>query len=182
MTPMQRPNSRLRRFIAGAPLLLTSALAASACATEPADEESGTGTTEQRAYDGDIFVALGVDDTEGLAKDLEREFQFNTLPEPYPAGDAAACKAFLEESDEIKAVHDCSCDACADLQRQCDALEGCQEISRCAIKIDCSDANDCYLVPKAPDCVPIIDKWGNTGLHTAISNRLGECTRAAACR
>ncbi|MBM4362576.1 MAG: hypothetical protein FJ104_07835 [Deltaproteobacteria bacterium] len=180
---MHRPTPPLRRFLVGAPLLLTAALAAPACATDPADAESGTGTVVSPVYMGDDILAdMGVADTPGLAEDLKREFQFTSVAEPYPAGDVAACKGFVEASDPIKAIHDCSCDECGDLQRQCDALEGCQEIARCAIEIGCSDPYSCYLLPVNGKCIPIIDKWGNTGLHTAISNRLGECTTAKKCR
>jgi len=162
------------------PVVLAAAvLAASGCAGDEAeaDEEGGTEPQGDAGVPGNVFEKLGVE-----KPDLSNEFQFNSIPEPYPEGDVDACKAFGADNPITKDVRDCSCEKCADLQRQCDALEGCLEVSTCAIEIGCNDAYTCYLIPSDAKCVPIIDKWGNTGLHTATSNRLGECTAAQQCR
>jgi hypothetical protein len=147
-----------------------------ACSGEDGDDGDGEVTGDVSIYD-----KFGIDPP----PDDTPTFRFDGVASPYE--DAAGCKAFDNPFPE---VHSCSCDSCFDLQRQCDALEGCREISECGVAIGCSGANDCYLGPTAPDpkdptkkgCVAVIDKWGNTGTATAIANLLGACTVEKGCR
>ena len=124
-----------------------------------------------RSANGSIFDDLGV-------KEPERKESYNKdVPSPYE--DAAECKEF---DSAFTDVHDCACDKCFKLQQQCDALQGCIEIAECGIEIGCKDANTCYLLASNTQCVPIIDKWGNTGTASAISLALSGCMFDNGCR
>jgi hypothetical protein len=165
------------------------ALVASACASDNDGEPSeGDGTGGGAAAtgggggddivipprgSGSIYDDLDIEDPEPA------EFYFEDVPAAYE--DVEGCKAFESAYPD---VHSCSCDNCFEVQRQCDSLEGCREISECGIAIGCQDAFDCYLAPMAGNemCIPIIDKWGNTGVSAALSLQLGACTVAAGCR
>lgn len=108
--------------------------------------------------------------------DIPEPFLYTDVPEPYPDGDVAACKAFTEadgDVDEAVATRrrECFCDTCLTLMRQCDALQGCQEIRQCQWKSNCGSAEACYLFPGAP-CKDVIDLWANTSVSTGISSEL----------
>lgn len=132
---------------------------------------AGTGGLPIVSDGGSIYKALGVEDP------MPDEFHFSDVEAPYD--DVAGCKAF---DSAFPDVHSCSCDNCYDVQRQCDALQSCREIAECGIDIGCTDAYSCYLAASDPQCVPIIDKWGNTGVAVALSLQLGTCTVDAGCR
>ena len=143
-----------------------------ACSSDssgPGGPQVGSADSLATATDS-IWVKFGIDDPK------PPQTIYRDKAAPYP--DAAGCKAF---TSAYPATHDCTCDACFDLQQQCDALPGCIEIAECGISIGCKDAYTCYLTPADPKCVPIIDKWGNTGLAAALSLKLGECRTTAAC-
>jgi hypothetical protein len=126
-----------------------------------------------RSAKGSIFDDLGVDDPE------HDEFIFKNVKKPYE--DEAGCKAF---DSRFPDEHDCACEKCFAVQQQCDALPGCIEIAECGIEIGCTDANSCYLLAPAgkQQCVPIIDRWGNTGTASALSLTLSTCTADNKCR
>jgi len=140
-----------------------------ACADEDSGGE-GEGTTK---WDPEISIweFMDVEDPQ------PDETLYQDTASPYE--DAAGCKAFENAFPEI---HDCMCDKCFDVQQQCDALEGCREIAQCGIEIGCTDAYSCYLTPADAKCVPIIDKWGNTGLAAAVSLALSACSVEQQCR
>jgi hypothetical protein len=158
----------------------TVSIAAAACSSDDGSSPPGSGGSGSIANgggggipprgSGSVYEDLGIEDPQ------PDEHYFNEVSASYD--DVEGCKAFTTAYPDI---HSCSCDNCYDIQRQCDSLEGCQEISECGISIGCSDAFSCYLAPADAKCVPIIDKWGNTGVSAALSLRLGECTRAAGC-
>jgi hypothetical protein len=122
---------------------------------------------------GTIFKDLGVDEPK------RDETRFEEVAAPY--ADEAGCKAFDTKFPE---AHDCQCENCFALQQQCDALPGCIEIAECGIEIGCTDAYSCYLTAPAgkQQCVPIIDRWGNTGTASALSLALSGCSGASKCR
>ncbi len=137
---------------------------------DPSETTQTTQAATSASGDASIFTRMGIDDPKAP------EFDFDTVAKPYD--DAAGCKAF---STNIKPQHDCSCDSCFDIQQQCDALPGCIEIAECGTSIGCSDAYTCYLTPTDTKCVPIIDKWGNTGVSAALSLALATCRTNNSC-
>jgi hypothetical protein len=143
---------------------------------------------------GDIYTKLGVTPPSATGDDgtpTPVPFLYESVPSPYDDGDVAACKAFTSP-DAPANFHTeqrgCICDNCFDLERQCDALQGCQQIMKCILDIGCTDSNSCYLAPQktaldpdAKGCVDVIDLWGNAGVATALSNQIGDCEKAAGC-
>jgi hypothetical protein len=147
----------------GAGVLICVAAFSSGCSSSDDDK----GSESSNAENGSIFKKLGIKDPKSPT------VIFADLKAPY--ADAAGCKAF---PSNVQDAHDCTCDKCFSLQQQCDAIQGCIEIAECGISIGCTDAYSCYLTPiDAPvnKCVPLIDKWGNTGVAAAISLALAAC-------
>lgn len=140
-----------------------------ACSSDGGTVEEGI--TVPPKTGGSIFDDLGIEDPE------RTETRFDQVSSPYE--DVAGCKAFGSRFPE---VHDCTCEHCFDVQQQCDALDGCIEIAECGIEINCFDANSCYLLATNQKCVPIIDKWGNTGTSAALSLALSGCSQQNKCR
>lgn len=168
------------RFRAWAGLCVAglASLSFAACSSddEPTDTNNENGELAPRDKSKSVYDQLGVEDPKA------NETKYADKKAPYE--DVAGCKAFDAEYPEI---HDCTCDKCFDLQQQCDALDGCIEIAECAISIGCKDAYSCYLAPSpaVPDsrkCIPIVDKWGNTGLASAVSLALAACLDSNGCR
>jgi len=113
--------------------------------------------------------------------DVPEPFDYRTVVEPYAEGDVAACKAYKPFSEATTAMADlaqtrreCLCDACIDLMRDCDALEGCTEIRMCGIEKNCNSADSCYLLPPplGGRCIAVIDKWGNSSVSTGLTQHL----------
>jgi hypothetical protein len=178
---------KIRRGIALA-VVVAGGYGAYGCATDASTIDAG-----DAGGGGGIYRKLGVTPPGAKNEDGEKTptgFDFGTVKSPYE--DADGCKAFTSK-DMPKGFHaperDCLCDNCFDLQRQCDALVGCQEIMHCVLEIGCTDANSCYLgPPKKPGvdpegkgCIEVIDRWGNGGVATALSNIIGDCTKANNC-
>lgn len=113
--------------------------------------------------------------------DVPEPFDYRTIPEPWAEGDVAACKAYLafDEATTTAAAaaltrRECLCDAgdaCLEMLRQCDALEGCTQIRMCGIEKNCNSPNTCYLFPAAP-CVTTIDRWGNGSVSAGLSTNM----------
>jgi len=162
-------RQRFRTWAGLAVLGLTSTVIASACSSDDKKDTEGDGNGQE----GSIFKKLGITDPE------RHETIFADVKAPYT--DVAGCKAF---PSNVKEAHDCDCEKCFDIQQQCDALPGCIEIAECGIEIGCTDAYTCYLTPAAgkEKCVPIIDRWGNTGTAAALSLALSACSGTNNCR
>jgi hypothetical protein len=154
-----------------ASLLWPVALAACESDSEDPTGASGSGGGPAGGNSGssDIYEKLGID----RPPEDTPDFTYADLPAPYE--DVDGCKAFSDRDPDIRS---CACDSCFELMRQCDALEGCREMFQCMIEQECVDVNDCYFGGK---CTEIIDRWGNTGASTAISRRLGTCSRESNC-
>jgi hypothetical protein len=172
-------------------------LAATACASKSGSDTPAGGAGGASGGDGgqDIFGVLMIPRPATKTADGQptpTPFYFDQVPAPYAAGDAAACKAFssadLPAGDHAD-IRSCTCDKCFQLQQACDALQGCQQIAKCGMDINCKDANTCYLGPaKTPldpqgkGCVEVTDKWGNAGSAAALSLQLSSCAYANSCR
>lgn len=165
-------RSRFRLKILLASTGLAASLGAACSSTSTATEPSG-GPDGGGGGGDSIWTKFGITDPKPPT------VKFEDVKSPYPE-DAASCKAFTESA--YPDAHSCGCDNCLALQRQCDALEGCKEVTECYIGIKCTEVYSCYLAPTDTKCVPIVDKWGNTGLATAISLKLTDCAVAAKCR
>ena len=100
-------------------------------------------------------------------------FEYEDIESPWET--VEECKAFDDDASRA-----CACDNCADLTRQCDALQGCIEIRDCNRATGCAGANECYLFPGAP-CVGVIDRWSNSSVSASVSLDLGDCMTAAGC-
>jgi hypothetical protein len=161
-----------------------------ACATD--DKTSSSGLSGSNDADGGgIYSKLGVPPPAASADGglTPQPFDFKDVKSPYD--DVASCKTF-SSADVPKDFHSdqraCLCDNCFDLMQECDALQGCQQIMKCILDIQCTDSNSCYLAPQKtaldPDgkgCVEVIDRWGNAGVATALSNNIGTCSTPAGC-
>jgi hypothetical protein len=177
---------KIRRGVALA-VAMSGGYGALGCAADVTTPGAGDGDAG-----GGIYGKLGVTPPRAKNDDGEKTpvpFDFGTATSPYE--DAAGCKAFSSE-DTPKGVHvserSCLCDHCFDLQRQCDALQGCQQIMKCVLDIGCTDASTCYLGPpktavdpEGKGCIAVIDLWGNGGVATALSNIIGDCSKLNSC-
>jgi hypothetical protein len=146
------------------------ALASLASFFAACSSDEGDPTPTANHPSGNIWNELGVDEPE------RKEVRFADVKAPYT--DIEGCKAF---KSNVPDSHDCGCENCFDIQQQCDALPGCIEIAECGISIGCTDAYTCYLTPTDAKCVPIIDRWGNTGVASALSLALSKCSQENSC-
>ncbi|HEX4337407.1 MAG TPA: hypothetical protein VH062_15935 [Polyangiaceae bacterium] len=165
-----------------------------ACSSDASPTANANGSGDEAdGGGGDIYKTVGVAppaaSADGTATPVP--YRYDQVKSPYDDGDAAACKAF--SSDDLPAgfktdERSCLCDSCFMIQRECDALIGCQQIMNCILSIGCTDSNSCYLAPQktaldpdAKGCVDVIDKWGNSGVSTALSNQIGDCGKMNGC-
>lgn len=179
--------NKIRRGIALA-VVVAGGYGAYGCAADARAVDAG----DAGGKGGGIYGKLGVTPPGTKKEDGETApmpFDFGTVKSPYD--DIAGCKAFSSD-DTPKGFHTteraCLCENCFDLQQQCDALKGCQQIMKCVLDIGCTDANTCYLGPsKTPadpegkGCIEVIDLWGNGGVATALSNIIGDCSKMNNC-
>jgi hypothetical protein len=123
-------------------------------------------------YDaGDVFALLCV------ANPNEVDFAYASLPAPYADNDTAACEAFNPLDAGHASARACLCQNCFELQRQCDAVPGCQAIQKCAEDTGCNNADSCYLIGGA--CTTVINQWGNGSVATGLSSMLMTCAANA---
>jgi hypothetical protein len=164
-----------RRIFVALPFTLLAALGSGCSGDDGTGEDGSSG-----GYDVPHIDAGPIPDP----------FAYETVEDPWPEETAAACKAFVPEEgpDPYQEYRACACDTCIELMHQCDALQSCREIRQCGLDKGCADPNACYLAPRpgprdpeGKGCVEVIDKWGNIGLGTYLSRKLGECTAAASC-
>jgi len=136
-----------------------------------AEMDSGAGAApEELSFDDAVRPGesrLGELDLEAPA------FEYEDIEAPWETVDE--CYAFGDDSNRT-----CLCDACTELMRECDALEGCTEIRACSLATGCTGPNECYLLPGAP-CTRVIDRWSNSSVSTAVSLDIMECTTAEGC-
>ena len=102
-------------------------------------------------------------------------FSYATVKAPY--ADAAGCKAFAPEVGHATA-RACLCNSCFQLERQCDALAGCQSIQTCGFNTGCKDTNSCYY---AGACSKEIDGAGTGSVSTALASLLETCAATNLC-
>jgi hypothetical protein len=123
-----------------------------------------------------IFTLLCLNDpgtTFDDAGDSNKSVAFSDIAAPY--ADKAGCMAYADQGHA--AVHSCYCNSCFNLMQECDALEGCKEILKCALDSNgvCNDATNCYFGP----CTATIDKWNNTSAASFLPFLLQQCGAAA---
>jgi hypothetical protein len=124
--------------------------------------------------DRDVFQKLCIKKPENVPN-----FRFDQVAAPYP--DAAGCKAFdtgLTPAHPTTRV--CLCDRCFALQQQCDALPACRAMLHCSLNTGCLSREACYL--NNGSCRDVIDAWGNTGVASALLERLNGCALETECR
>ncbi len=112
------------------------------------------------------------------------EFPTHNLSEiPKPYEDVAGCKAYAVSKGDSSELTSCICDNCMETIQECDVLAGCGEIRACSIKTGCDNEYSCYLLPTAPpECVEVIDRWGNASVAVTVSLELLECSKRAKCQ
>ncbi|HLJ58761.1 MAG TPA: hypothetical protein VKZ50_03420 [bacterium] len=123
-----------------------------------------------------IYSMLGVTDP------MATNFVYKNVMAPYP--DAAGCHAFNNQGHQ--AVHDCLCDKCFSLMQQCDAVQGCQAIAKCAWDSGCDPsagimaANSCYPIA-GTGCTAPINQYGTGSVSTGLAQQLGLCGKTNSC-
>jgi hypothetical protein len=175
---------KTRRLVLPTSVLLLAA----ACASKTDGAATGGGT------DGgnDIFAKINQKPGPPVTNPNPPQFLYKDVKEPYADNDTAACKAFTSDvfpAGYKSSIRSCMCDNCFAMQRQCDALQGCQEDTKCSMDIDCRNVNTCYLGPAVTPldptgkgCVAVVDKWGNAGVSSALQVQLSDCSTANSCR
>jgi hypothetical protein len=126
---------------------------------------------------GDIYAMLGITNPGAMT------FTYTDVMAPY--ADATGCKAFDSQGHQM--VHDCLCDNCFSLLQQCDALNGCKAIAKCAWDTGCdpsaalTSSSSCYPLTGTGGCGAPIDKYGTGSVSTGLSQQLGLCGRNKGC-
>jgi hypothetical protein len=115
-----------------------------------------------------IFQTLCLEDP-AATDPLAKPFAFDTVAPSYP--DTAGCLTYNDEGHA--ALHACFCNSCFSLMQQCDSLQGCREVLKCALDnlATCQSPSDCYFVP----CTTVIDKWANTSTDAFLPFELVTC-------
>lgn len=120
---------------------------------------------------GNIFQALCLQDP-AIADPTAKPFAFDTVMPAYTS--PADCLKYNDEGQP--ALHSCFCNSCYSLMQQCDSLQGCREILKCALTnlMACQDPSNCYFTA----CTTVIDKWANTSTDSFLPFELVTCGNA----
>jgi hypothetical protein len=120
---------------------------------------------------GNIFQALCLQDP-AVADPTAKPFAFDTVTASYNS--PADCLKYNDEGQP--GLHSCYCNQCFSLMQQCDSLEGCREILKCALAnlSACQDPSTCYFTA----CTTVIDKWANTSTNSFLPFELLTCGNA----
>jgi hypothetical protein len=127
---------------------------------------------------GDIYTMLGIKDP--MVTSLE--FTYSDVKAPY--ADAAGCQMF--DALGHTALHTCLCTKCFAQMQECDALNGCRAIAKCAWDSGCDPSasitspTSCYPLTGG-GCSAPINQYGTGSVSTSIAQQLGLCGKNNGC-